>query len=91
MTTRALHLELAGDMPTDSFILALRRFKARRGHPESIQSDNRSNLIGAQGELKDALSKLDRKKIINELIESQYNGCLIHKKVHGWVEQWKPS
>ena len=91
MTTRALHLELAGDMPTDSFILALRRFKARRGHPESIQSDNRSNLIGAQGELKDALSKLDRKKIINELNESQYNGCLIHKKVHGWVEQWKPS
>ena len=29
MTTRAVHLELAGDMSTDSFILALRRFKAR--------------------------------------------------------------
>ena len=91
MTTPDLHLELAGDMPTDSFILVLRRFKARRGHPESIQSDNRSNLIGAQGELKDALSKLDQKKIINELNESQYNKCLIHQKVHGWVEQWKPS
>ena len=36
MTTRAVHLEIAGDMSRDSFILALRRFKARRGHPKSI-------------------------------------------------------
>ena len=36
MTTRAAHLELAGDMSTEYFILALRRFKARRGHPKSI-------------------------------------------------------
>ena len=60
-------LELAGDMSTDSFILALRRFKARRGHPKSIWSDSGSNFIGAERELKDALSKLDQKKIINEL------------------------
>ena len=56
MTTRAVHLELAGDMSTDSFILALRRFKARRGHPKSIRSDNGSNFVGAERELKDALS-----------------------------------
>ena len=66
MTTRAVHLELAGNMSTDSFILALRHFKARRGHPKSIRSDNGSNFIGAERELKVALSKLDQKKIVNE-------------------------
>ena len=70
MTTRAVHLELAGDMSTDSFILVLRRFKVCKGHPKSIQSDNGSNFIGAEGELKDVLSRLDQKKIINELNES---------------------
>ena len=69
MTTRAVYLELAGDTSTDSFILALCRFKARSGHPKGIQSDNGSNFIGATREIKDALSKLDQKKIINELNE----------------------
>ena len=55
----------------DSFILAPRRFKARRGHPKSIWSDNGSNFIGAKGELKDAIFKLDQKKSINELNESR--------------------
>ena len=54
-----------------SFILAPRRFKARRGHPKSIWSDNGSNFIGAKGELKDAIFKLDQKKSINELNESR--------------------
>ena len=71
MITRAVYLELTGDMSTDSFILALHRFKARRGHPKSIQSDNGSKFIGAKRKLKDALSKLDQKKIINELNENR--------------------
>ena len=71
MTTRAVHLELPGDISTDSFILALRRFKVRRGHPKSIRSDNGSNFIGAERELKDAPSKLDQTKIINELNENR--------------------
>ena len=58
-------------MSTNSFILALRRFKARRGHPKSIRSDSGSNFIVAERELKDALSKLDQKKIINELNKSR--------------------
>ena len=36
MTTRAVHLELAGDKSTDSFIWTLRRFNARRGNPKSV-------------------------------------------------------
>ena len=71
MTTWAVHLQLAGDMTTDSFILVLHHFRARMGHPKSNRSDNRSNFIGAEKELKDALSKLDQKEIINELNENQ--------------------
>ena len=54
MTDQAVHLGLAGDMSTDSFILALFGFKARRGHPKSIRSDNGSNFIGADRELRTA-------------------------------------
>ena len=34
MTTRPVHLEIAGDLSSDSFILSLRRFIARRGTTE---------------------------------------------------------
>ena len=43
--------------------MALCCFKVRREHPKSIRRDNWSNFK----EPKDALSKLDQKKIINEL------------------------
>ena len=67
MTTQFVHLEPTGYMSTDSFILVLRCFKARKGHPKSIRSDNRRNFR----EFKEALSKLDQMKIINESIENR--------------------
>ncbi|KRX71653.1 hypothetical protein T06_55, partial [Trichinella sp. T6] len=40
MVTRAVHIEIVADMTTTSFLSAFRRFVARRGTPEVIQSDN---------------------------------------------------
>ena len=37
--TRAIHLEISGDLTTDFFILALRRFITRRGNAKHIRSD----------------------------------------------------
>ena len=37
---RIVHLELTNDLSTDSFIVALRRIKSRRGHVQVIRSDN---------------------------------------------------
>ena len=36
LTFRAVHLKVAGDLSTDSFIMALKRFIARRGRPRTI-------------------------------------------------------
>lgn len=51
-SSRALHLELAPDLSTDSFIRCLRRFVARRGIPCSITSDNAKTFKLADKELK---------------------------------------
>ena len=64
LTTRGVHLELATDTTTDAFILALRRFIARRGHVKLLRSDNGSNFIGAEKELKHALTCIDQNSLI---------------------------
>ena len=67
LTTRAVHLELAHDLTTDSTIMAIRRMSSRRGQPGVLYSDNGTNLRGADRELKEALQELDQQKIITHL------------------------
>ena len=55
MTTTAIHLELTGELSSDSFIQALRQFINRRGHPKQIRSDNNTSYVGAEKEIKEAL------------------------------------
>lgn len=50
--TKALHLEVASDLSTDNFISCLRRFISRRGKPSEIYSDNGTNFVGANNELR---------------------------------------
>ncbi|XP_018407517.1 PREDICTED: uncharacterized protein LOC108783445 [Cyphomyrmex costatus] len=51
--TKAVHLELVGDLTTAMFLVALRRFTSRRGICSTIYSDNATNFTGAAQELKD--------------------------------------
>lgn len=55
MSTKATHLELVGDLSTDSFIASLKRFAARRGVPQTIASDNGTNFVGARRTLNEFL------------------------------------
>ncbi|GFX89471.1 integrase catalytic domain-containing protein [Trichonephila clavipes] len=48
---RALHLELVNALSSDAFLLALRRFIARRGRPRIIYCDNGTNFRGAFNDL----------------------------------------
>ena len=67
--TPGVHLELANDMATDAFILALHRFIARRGHVKTSRWDNVYNLIGTEKKLKDALICIDQTKVGQTLIK----------------------
>ncbi|XP_060802199.1 uncharacterized protein LOC132902161 [Amyelois transitella] len=63
LTTRAVHVELATSLSTDSMIMALRRFAARRGMPKVIYSDNGTNFVGANRELKEAVEALKKEEV----------------------------
>ena len=63
-----MHLDLFGDLTTDSFLLTLIRLKARRGKPKAIWTDNGRNFIGAKRELSILLKDLNQTKIENSLI-----------------------
>lgn len=45
LVTKAMHIELVGDLTADSFVAALRRFVARRGRVTDITSDNGPNFV----------------------------------------------
>lgn len=59
-TTRAIHLELANSLDTDSCINAIRRFISRRGQVQQIRSDNGTNLTSADRELKNAVKEWNK-------------------------------
>ena len=63
MTVLAVYLELTSDLSTDLFIMALRRYKSRRGHVHIIRSDNGTNIVGAASELKNAFKSIVRSKL----------------------------
>ena len=55
LATRAIHVELAHGMTAASFISALQRFTSRRGRPSVVYSDNGTNFVGAEKELREEL------------------------------------
>ena len=63
LASRAVHIEITNSVETDSFILALRCFIARRGNVRSITSDNGTNFVGAHNELKKAFSEMNHQQI----------------------------
>ena len=59
LTTRCVHLDLLCSMNTDSFLLALRRFVARRGKPFEILCDRGTNFRGGDRDLQEAFAALE--------------------------------
>ena len=71
MTTRAVHIEIAYSLDTDSFLEALQRFVSRRGKPEKILSDNGTNFRGGEKELRQEIEKWNKTKINNVLLQQE--------------------
>ncbi|XP_033363129.1 uncharacterized protein LOC117241277 [Bombus vosnesenskii] len=53
LAVKAVHIELVSDLTSEAFIAALRRFIARRGFCVTIYSDNGTNFVGANNELRE--------------------------------------
>ena len=64
--SRALHLEMAYSLNTDSFLNAFHRFINRRGVPLEMTSDNGTNFVGANRELMELVTQFDNDKIVRE-------------------------
>ncbi|XP_074649414.1 uncharacterized protein LOC141904651 [Tubulanus polymorphus] len=71
LTCRAIHIEVCHSLSTDSFICALRRFICRRGNPLRIRSDNGTNFVGGQRELKKAVSEWNQDQIHEFLLQRE--------------------
>lgn len=67
MTSRAIHIEIANSLNTDSCILAIRRMKSRRGNINEILSDNATNFKGAKVELLAAIEEIHPDLMSKEL------------------------
>ena len=58
LTTRAVHLEVANSLSVDDFLLCFTRFKSLRGKPSVVYSDNGTNFVAAEKELREAFEEL---------------------------------
>jgi transposase InsO family protein len=58
LTTRAIHLEVAASLDADAAIMALRRMSARRGTPDRMYSDNGTNFVAADKEIRQAVDEV---------------------------------
>ena len=73
LAIRAVHIEIAHSLDTDLFLLALRRFIARRGQVREIYSDNGSNFAIGERELHDAMLEWNQEKIHDALLQKNIN------------------
>ena len=63
LATRAVHLEIAYGLSTDSFLNAFYSMASRRGLPDEVYSDNGTNFVGADRELQALLAQVEGHKI----------------------------
>jgi len=73
MAVRAVHIEVAHSMETDSFINALQRFICRRGQPKEIRSDNGTNFVGGERELREAVAEWNKSKMYEFMRQKEIN------------------
>lgn len=75
--TRAVHLELVSTQSTESFLLALKRFIARRGLCKTIYSDNARTFKRADQDLKELWKAIKETQLLRVFLRKRH-----HLEVH---------
>ncbi|KAI7805170.1 hypothetical protein IRJ41_000825 [Triplophysa rosa] len=73
---QTVYIDLLHSMDTDSFLMALRRFTARRGTPFELISDQGTNFKGGERELKEAFAALApglQEQLVKQQIQFRFN------------------
>ena len=58
LLTRAVHLDISQSLSTDDFLKAFSRFVARRSKPKRMFSDQGTNFIGAEREMRGVSARI---------------------------------
>ena len=77
LTTRAIHLEVATDLSTSSFINVLRRFVSRREPVKHIFSDDGTNFVGCARWMQKSVKKWNQAQIHQSLRQMDEHGLSI--------------
>ncbi|XP_033213910.1 uncharacterized protein LOC117170976 [Belonocnema kinseyi] len=93
--TKAIHLELVCDLTTEAFLGALKRFCARRGKPNNIYSDNATNFVGGNKEIKELhkffLSACNDQLTIRQMTNEGINWHFIPPRAPHFGGLWEAS
>lgn len=69
LATRAVHLEMTYGLDTNSFLNAFFRMVNRRGMPVKVLSDNGTNFVAADKELRQLVTDIDTDEITKRTID----------------------
>lgn len=89
--TKAVHLELATELTTASFIAAFKRFTARRGICQNLYSDNGTQFVGANNELANIYSLLKSSEIQDYLVLSDMQWHFIPSRSPHFGGMWEAA
>ena len=64
--TRAVHLEMSYPLDTDSFTNTFTQMTSRRGTPTYVISDNGTNFVRADREMRELVQALDTDRIMQD-------------------------
>ncbi|XP_052250735.1 uncharacterized protein LOC127857971 [Dreissena polymorpha] len=70
LTTRSVYTEIAHSLTTNSFLAVYQRFTSRRGYPENLFSDNGTNLVSGDKELRKSIEEWNQSKIGRYLLQN---------------------
>ncbi|XP_072392178.1 uncharacterized protein [Diabrotica undecimpunctata] len=95
MATKAIHLELVSELSSNAFLATFKRFISRRGNPHTIYSDNGTNFVGANNQLKELnnffRSNSEFNKIRAYLAQTEIQWKFIPPRSPHWGGLWESA